>query len=46
MLESVAVVAGLEDVAVVREPDEQRGCQLGIAEDRRPLGEAQVRSDD
>ena len=42
MLEPVAVVGGLEDMAVVREPIEQRGGQLGITEHGRPFGEAQV----
>lgn len=45
VLEAVAVVVGLDDVAVVREPIEQRGGHLGIAEDARPLRETQVGGD-
>ena len=45
-LESEAVVSGLQDVAAVSEPIEQRGCHLCISEDRGPFAEAQVRGDD
>ena len=31
--EAPAVVAGLDDIAVMGETIEQRGCHLGIAED-------------
>ena len=43
--ESVAVVARLDDVAVMREPVEQRSGHLRIAEHGGPLREAQVRGD-
>ena len=46
MLESPAVVAGLDDVAVVGNAVEQRGGHLGVAKDGRPLTEGQVRGDD
>ena len=42
MLEPVTDVGGLEDMVGVREPIEQRGCQIGITEHGRPFGEAQV----
>src|SRR5262249_34941486 len=45
-LEAPAVVAGLDDVAVVREAVEQRRGHLGIAEHLRPLGEGEVGGDD
>ena len=44
--EAEAVVAGLQDVAVVGEPVEERGGHLGITEDRRPLTETEVGGDD
>lgn len=43
--EAVAVVAGFHDVAVVGEPVEQRGGQLGITEHAGPFGEAEVGGD-
>ena len=43
--EAVAVVAGLDDVAAVREAVEQGGGHLGVAEDIGPLGEAEVGGD-
>ena len=46
VLEAEAVVSGLEDVAVVSEPVEQRGCHLCIAKDAGPFAEAQVGGDD
>ena len=46
VLEAEAVVAGLQNVAVVGEPIEQRGRHLGVAEDRGPLAEAEVGGDD
>src|SRR3954453_18995936 len=46
VLEAPAVVAGLDDVAVVREPVEQGGGHLAVAEDSRPFGEGEVRRDD
>ena len=44
--EAPAVVAGLDDVAVVGQAIEQRGGHLGIAEDARPFAEGQVGGDD
>ena len=46
VLEAPAVVAGLDDVAVVSEPVEERGGHLGITEDRGPFAEGQVGGDD
>ena len=46
VLEAEAVVAGLEDVAMMGEPVEQRGCHLGIAEHAGPFAEAEVGRDD
>src|ERR1700704_4176008 len=46
VLEAPALVAGLDDVAVVREPIQQRGRHLGIDEDARPFTEGQVGCDD
>ena len=43
--EAVAVVAGLDDVAAVREAVEQGRDHLGVAEDVGPLGEAEVGGD-
>ncbi len=40
--EPEAVVAGLEDVAMIGEPVEQRGGHLGIAEHLGPLAKAEV----
>jgi len=39
MLEAPAVVAGFDDVAMVREAVEQRRRRLGITEDARPFAE-------
>ena len=44
--EAEAIVSGLQDVAVVGKPIEQRGCHLGIAEHAGPFAEAQVGGDD
>jgi NADPH:quinone reductase-like Zn-dependent oxidoreductase len=41
-LEAPAVVAGLDDVAVVGQAIEQRGRNLGITEDARPFAEGKV----
>jgi hypothetical protein len=41
-----AVVAGLDDVAVVCQPIEQSGGHLGITEDARPFTEVEVGGDD
>ena len=46
VFEPEAVVSGLEDVAVMGEPVEERGGHLGIAEHAGPFAEAQVRGDD
>src|SRR5689334_11298219 len=47
MLETPAVVTGLNDVAVVREAIEQRGRHLGVAKHVGPFGEVEVgRHDD
>ena len=43
--EPVGVVAGLDDVAVVRQPIQQRRGHLGVDEDVGPLGEHQVGRD-
>ena len=45
-LEAPAGVAGLDDVAVVGQPIEQRGRHLGVPEDARPFTEGQVGGDD
>jgi len=37
MVEVPAIVAGLDDVAVVGEPVEERIGHLGVAEDGRPF---------
>lgn len=42
MLELVAVVAGLENVALIGQRIEQCGGQLGVAEDGGPFRKAQV----
>src|SRR5260370_20664395 len=41
-----AFVAGLDDIAVMGQAVEQRGGHLGVAEDRGPLAEGEVGSDD
>ena len=46
VLVAPAVVAGLDDVAVMGEPVEQRRGHLGIGEHRGPFGEGEVRGDD
>ena len=45
-LEAPAVVAGLDDVAVVGQSIEQRGRHLGIAEHTRPFTEGEIGGDD
>ena len=45
-LEAPALVAGLDDVAVVGEAVEERGRHLGVAEDGGPFAEVEVRRDD
>ena len=46
MFEAPAVVAGLDDVAVVGDAVEQGRGHLGIAEHGRPFAEGEVRGDD
>jgi hypothetical protein len=45
IFEAPAVVAGLDDVAVVGQPVEHGGCLLGVAEHLRPVGEGQIGGD-
>src|SRR3546814_10487772 len=46
VFEPEAVVAGLQDVAVMGEPIEERGRHLGVAEHAGPFAEAEVGGDD
>jgi hypothetical protein len=46
VFEAEAVVSGLQDVAVMGQPIEQRGCHLGVAKDGSPFAEAEVGGDD
>jgi hypothetical protein len=46
VLEAPGIVAGLDDLAVVGEPVEQRGRHLGVAEDAGPFAEGEVGGDD
>jgi hypothetical protein len=46
VLEAPAVVAGLEDLAVMSEPVEECRGHLGIAEDGWPFAECEVGGDD
>ena len=43
--EAVAVVAGFQNLAAMREPIEQRRGHLGVAKDGLPFGEAEVGGD-
>ena len=45
VFESPAGVAGLDDVAVVRQAVEHGGGHLGVAEHLRPIGEGEVSGD-
>ena len=45
MPEAERLIPGLDDMAVMRQPVEQRGGHLGVAEHTRPLGESQVGGD-
>src|SRR5208282_4289168 len=45
VLEAPALVAGLDDVAVMGEAIEERGGHLGIAEHARPFAEGEVGGD-
>jgi hypothetical protein len=44
--ESPAVVAGLDDVAIVGQAVEERGCHLGVAEHAGPFAEREIGGDD
>ena len=46
VFEAPALVAGLDDVAVVGEPVEERGGHLGVAEDAGPFSEGEIGGDD
>ena len=45
VLHAEALVYGLQDVAVMREPVEERGGHLGVAEHAGPFAEAEVGGD-
>ena len=45
VLEAPAIVAGLDDVAVVGQPIEHGGRHFGVAEHLRPIGEGQIGGD-
>jgi hypothetical protein len=45
-LESPAVIAGLDDVAMMGQPVEQRGRPLGVAEHAGPFTEGEIGGDD
>src|SRR4051795_5813685 len=46
VLEAPALVTGFDDVAVMSQSIQQRGCHFGIAEDARPFGEGEIGRDD
>lgn len=46
VLEAPALVAGLDDVAVMGQAIEQRGRHLGVAEHARPFAEGEVGGDE
>lgn len=46
VFEPEAVVSGLEDMAVMGQPVEQRGRHLGVAEYAGPFGKAEIGGDD
>ena len=46
VLEAPTVVAGLNDLAMVGQPVEQRGGHLGVAEHAGPFAEGEVGCDD
>ena len=46
VFEPPALVAGLDDIAVVRQPVEHGGRHFGVAEDLRPVGEGEIRGYD
>jgi len=45
VLESIAVVAGFQNMAVMREPVQQRRGHLGIPEHTGPFAETQIGGD-
>ena len=45
-LESPAIVAGLDNVAVMGQSVEQRGGHFGVAEHARPFAEGEIGGDD
>ena len=45
VLEAPAVVAGLDDVAVVRQAIEHGCCHFGVAEHLWPIGEGEIGRD-
>jgi len=45
-LEAPGFVPGLDDLAMVGEPVEQRGGHFGIAENARPFAEGEISVDD
>ena len=42
VLEAPTLVAGLDDIAVVRKAIEHGGCHFGVAEHPMPIGESQI----
>ena len=46
VFEAPARIAGLDDLAVMREPIQKRGGHLGVVKDRGPFAEGQVGCDD
>ena len=46
VLEAPALVAGLDDIAVVGEAIEERGGHFGVAKHTRPFAEGEVGGDD
>jgi hypothetical protein len=46
ILEAPALVAGLDNVTVMGQPVQQRGCHLGVAKHARPLAEGEIRGDE
>ena len=46
MFESITVIAGLDDVAVMRPSIQQSGGHLGVTKNRWPFGKAQIGGND
>ena len=42
MVDPLAIVARFDDVAIVRQSVQQRGCHFGIGEHARPFAEGKV----